>query len=107
LPMHTLFDVANYPMPLTNGAPGLAFPRLNAFSFWMTPLGGLFLYFSFLGGDGLYGGGGAPDVGWFAYAPLTAKTYSVGHSADFWILSLLSSGIGSIGSAINIIVTTL
>jgi cytochrome c oxidase subunit 1 len=89
------------------GARDMAFPRLNAFSFWMTALGGLLLYFSFFGGDGLYGAGSAPDVGWFAYAPLTAKTFSVGHSTDFWTLSLLSSGIGSIGTAINIIATIL
>jgi len=49
---------------------------LNAFSFWLTAFGGLFLYFSFVGGYGLYGMGTAPDVGWFAYAPLTAKTFS-------------------------------
>src|SRR5579864_1559055 len=105
--MPILFGFANYLVPLMIGARDMAFPRLNAFSFWMTALGGLFLYFSFLGGDGLYGGGGAPDVGWFAYAPLTAKTFSVGHSTDYWTLSLLSSGIGSIGTAINLIATIL
>ena len=105
--MPLVFGFANYLVPLMIGARDMAFPRLNAFSFWMTALGGVFLYFSFLGGDGLYGGGGAPDVGWFAYAPLTARTFSVGHSADFWVLSLLSSGIGSIGTAINIITTIL
>ncbi len=47
----------------------------------------------------------APDVGWFAYAPLTAKTFSQGHSTDFWILALFISGIGSVGTAINIIAT--
>ena len=103
--MPLVFGFANYLVPLMIGARDMAFPRLNAFSFWMTALGGLFLYFSFLGGDGLYGGGGAPDVGWFAYAPLTAKTFSVGHSTDFWTLSLLVSGIGSVGTAINIIAT--
>src|SRR5882724_11215429 len=103
--MPILFGFGNYLVPLMIGARDMAFPRLNAFSFWMTALGGLLLYFSFLGGDGLYGAGGAPDVGWFAYAPLTAKTFSVGHSTDYWILSLLSSGIGSIGTAINIIAT--
>ncbi|HXJ86114.1 MAG TPA: cytochrome c oxidase subunit I [Candidatus Binatia bacterium] len=103
--MPLVFGFANYLVPLMIGARDMAFPRLNAFSFWMTAMGGLFLYFSFLGGDGLYGGGGAPDVGWFAYAPLTAKTFSVGHSTDFWTLSLLVSGIGSIGTAINIIAT--
>ncbi len=102
-----VFGFANYLVPLMIGARDMAFPRLNAFSFWMTALGGIFLYFSFLGGDGLYGAGSAPDVGWFAYAPLTAKTFSVGHSTDYWTLSLLSSGIGSIGTAINIIATIL
>jgi cytochrome c oxidase subunit I len=105
--MPLVFGFANYLVPLMIGARDMAFPRLNAFSFWMSALGGLFLYFSFLGGDGLYGAGSAPDVGWFAYAPLTAKTFSVGHSTDFWTLSLLSSGIGSIGTAINIIATIL
>jgi cytochrome c oxidase subunit 1 len=103
--MPLVFGFANYLVPLMIGARDMAFPRLNAFSFWMSALGGLFLYFSFLGGDGLYGAGSAPDVGWFAYAPLTAKTFSVGHSTDYWTLSLLSSGIGSIGTAINLIAT--
>ena len=86
------------------GARDMAFPRVNAFSFWMTAFGGLLLYFSFVGGNGLYGAGNAPDVGWFAYAPLTA-TFSIGHSTDFWTLSLLVSGFGSIGAAVNIIAT--
>src|SRR3989441_116589 len=102
-----VFGFANYLVPLMIGARDLAFPRLNAFGFWVFLFGGLLLYFSFLGGDGLYGAGSAPDVGWFAYAPLTAKTFSVGHSTDYWTLSLLSSGIGSIGTAINIIATIL
>jgi cytochrome c oxidase subunit I len=105
--MPMVFGFANYLVPLMIGARDMAFPRLNAFSFWMTAFGGLLLYFSFLGGNGLYGAGSAPDVGWFAYAPLTAKTFSVGHSTDFWTLSLLVSGIGSIGTAINIIATIL
>ena len=94
--MPLVFGFANYLIPLMIGARDMAFPRLNAFSFWMTAFGGLLLYFSFLGGDGLYGAGNAPDVGWFAYAPLTSKTFSRGHSTDFWILSLLVSGFGSI-----------
>src|ERR1700729_2986668 len=105
--MPLVFGFGNYLVPLMIGARDMAFPRLNAFSFWMSALGGLLLYFSFFGGDGLYGAGSAPDVGWFAYAPLTAKTFSVGHSTDFWTLSLLSSGIGSIGTAINILATIL
>src|SRR5580658_1195656 len=74
--MPMVFGFANYFVPLMVGARDMAFPRLNAFSFWMTAFGGLFLYSSFIGGDGLYGAGNAPDVGWFAYAPLTAQTFS-------------------------------
>jgi cytochrome c oxidase subunit 1 len=103
--MPLVFGFANYLVPLMIGARDMAFPRLNAFSFWMTALAGFFLYFSFLGGDGLYGAGSAPDVGWFAYAPLTSRTFSVGHSTDYWTLSLLSSGIGSIGTATNLVAT--
>src|SRR5262244_2383792 len=103
--MPLVFGFANYLVPLMIGARDMAFPRLNAFSFWLTALSGLLLYFSFIGGYGLYGAGTAPDVGWFAYAPLTARTFSVGHSTDFWTLSLLVSGFGSIGTAINIIAT--
>src|SRR5260221_7293483 len=105
--MPVLFGFANYLIPLMIGARDMAFPRLNAFSFWMTAFGGLLLYFSLVGANGLYGAGNAPDVGWFAYAPLTSRTFSVGHSTDFWTLSLLVSGFGSIGTAINIIATTL
>jgi len=68
-------------------------------------LGGLLLYFSFLGGNGLYGAGNAPDVGWWAYAPLTAKAFSPGLSSDYWTIALLVSGFGSIGTAINLIAT--
>jgi cytochrome c oxidase subunit 1 len=89
------------------GARDMAFPRLNAFSFWISAFGGLLLYFSFLGGSGLYGAGSAPDVGWFAYAPLTAKAFSPGHSTDYWTLSILLSGIGSVGVALNIVATVL
>src|SRR5881409_2475433 len=105
--MPLVFGFANYMVPLMIGARDMAFPRLNAFSFWLTAFGGLLLYFSFLRGIGLYGAGNAPDVGWFAYAPLTAKTFSPGHSTDYWTLALLVSGFGSIGTAINIITTIL
>jgi cytochrome c oxidase subunit 1 len=105
--MPVLFGFANYLIPLMIGARDMAFPRLNAFSFWMTAFGGLLLYFSLVGANGLYGAGNAPDVGWFAYAPLTSKTFSVGHSTDFWTLALLVSGFGSIGTAINIVATIL
>ena len=105
--MPLVFGFANYLVPLMIGARDMAFPRLNAFSFWLTAFSGLFLYFSFVGGFGLYGAGTAPDVGWFAYAPLTSKTFSPGHSTDYWTLALLVSGFGSIGTAINIIATIL
>ena len=97
----------NYLLPLMIGARDMAFPRLNAFSFWMSLFGGMLLYASFLGAEGLYGGGTAPDVGWFAYAPLTARAFSRGNSTDYWTLAILISGIGSIGTAINIVTTTL
>jgi cytochrome c oxidase subunit 1 len=103
--MPLVFGFANYLIPLMIGARDMAFPRLNAFSFWLTAFGGILLYFSLLGANGLYGAGNAPDVGWFAYAPLTSRTFSPGHSTDFWTLSLLVSGFGSIGTAINIIAT--
>jgi cytochrome c oxidase subunit 1 len=105
--MPLMFGFANYLVPLMIGARDMAFPRLNAFSFWLMAFGGLLLYFSFLGGNGLYGAGNAPDVGWFAYAPLTARTFSPGHSTDYWTLALLVSGFGSIGTAVNIITTIL
>jgi cytochrome c oxidase subunit I len=102
-----LFGFANYLVPLMIGARDMAFPRLNAFSFWISAMGGLLLYFSLLGGDGLSGAGSAPDVGWFAYAPLTAKAFSKGHSTDYWTIGLLVAGFGSIGAALNIVTTTL
>src|SRR6202167_2566715 len=105
--MPVLFGFANYLIPLMVGARDMAFTRLNAFSFWMTAFGGLLLYFSLIGANGLYGAGNAPDVGWFAYAPLTSRTFSIGHSTDFWTLALLVSGFGSIGTAINIVATVL
>src|SRR2546422_4991661 len=105
--MPIVFGFANYLIPLMIGARDMAFPRLNAFSFWLTAFGGIFLYFSFLGANGLYGAGSAPDVGRFAYAPLTSRPFSPGHSTDYWTLALLVSGFGSIGTAINILATIL
>src|SRR3989454_7874995 len=90
-----VFGFANYLVPLMIGARDLAFPRLNAFGFWAFLFGGALLYFSFLGGDGLYGAGSAPDVGWFAYAPLTGRAFSPGNSTDYWNLSILVMGFRS------------
>ena len=95
--MPILFGFANYLVPLMIGARDMAFPRLNAFSFWMTAFGGLLLYYSFIGGFGLYGMGAAPDVGWWAYAPLTAKAFSPGHATDYWALALIVSRIRNAG----------
>src|SRR5215467_9074999 len=105
--MPILFGFINYMLPLMIGARDMAFPRLNAWGFWMTAFGGIILYFSFFGGSGLYGAGSAPDVGWFAYAPLTSPAFSRGHSTDYWIIGLLVSGFGSIATAVNIVTTIL
>src|SRR5712692_6603938 len=102
-----VFGFANFLVPLMIGARDLAFPRLNAFGFWAFLFGGGLLYFSFLGGDGLYGAGSAPDVGWFAYAPLTARAFSPGNSTDYWNLSILVMGFGTVATSINLIATTL
>ena len=90
----------NYLIPLQIGARDVAFPRLNAFSYWLYLLGGIFMYSSFVLG-------GAPNGGWFGYAPNTSITYSPGHNIDFWIFGLLILGVSSTGSAINLVVTTI
>lgn len=105
--MPILIGLANYIVPLQIGARDMAFPRLNAFSFWMTAFGGLLLYYSYIGGFGLYGVGTAPSFGWFAYAPLTAKAFSPGHAPDYWAIALILMGYGSLGAGINLISTTL
>ncbi len=98
---------SNYLVPLMIGARDMAFPRLNAFGFWIFLFGGFLLYFSYIGGGGLSGAGSAPDVGWFSYAPLTEKAFSHGSATDFWALGILVSGFGSTASAINVVATAL
>ncbi len=88
----------NYFLPLQIGARDVAFPRLNALSWWLFVFGGLFLYSSFFLG-------GAPNGGWFGYAPNTSITFSPGHNIDFWIFGLQILGIASTVSAVNFIVT--
>jgi cytochrome c oxidase subunit 1 len=88
----------NFLIPLQIGARDVAFPRLNAFSFWAFLFGGIFLNTSFLFG-------GAPDAGWFGYANLTSTQYSPGIRVDYWILGLSVLGVSSIASALNFIVT--
>jgi len=103
--MPIIAGLMNYLVPLMIGARDMAFPRLNAFGYWMTLFGGMLLYFSYLAAPGLAGAGSAPDVGWFAYAPLTGRAFSRGHSTDYWILGVLVGGIGSSASALNVITT--
>jgi len=102
-----VFGFGNYLVPLMIGARDLAFPRLNAFGFWIFLFGGLLLHFSFLGGEGLYGGGAAPAIGWFAYAPLTERAFTPGNATDYWNLALLVAGVGTVATAVNMISTIL
>jgi len=81
------------------------FPRLNAFGFWIFLFGGLLLYFSYIGGGGLSSAGSAPDIGWFAYAPLTERAFSRGAGTDYWTIGIFISGFGTLASAINVIAT--
>ena len=97
MPMNAAFF--NFLVPLMIGARDVAYPRLNAFSYWLFLFAGLFLNASFIGG--------APNVGWFAYAPLTEKAYSPTTGVEFWILGLALLGAASIVAAINFIVTIL
>ena len=87
----------NYLIPLQIGARDVAFPRLNAFSYWTFLGGALMLKLSWIGG--------ATDAGWFGYAPLTSIDQNPGKGIDFWILSLQVLGVASLGSAFNFIVT--
>ena len=105
--MPIIIGFGNYLIPLMIGARDMAFPRLNAWGFWMFLFGGLLLYFSYFGSTGLYGSGSAPDVGWFAYSPLAGKAFSRGNATDYWILGILVSGFGSMAGAINMIATAL
>src|ERR1700685_778320 len=103
--MPILTGFFNYLVPLMIGARDLAFPRLNAFGFWLWFFGSLLLYFSYIGGGGMEGAGSAPSVGWFAYAPLTETPFSRGHSTDYWIISILLASVGSTATAVNLIAT--
>ncbi|MSR44788.1 MAG: cytochrome c oxidase subunit I [Phycisphaerales bacterium] len=105
--MPILLGMGNYLIPLMVGARDMAFPRLNAFGLWLFVFGAGLLYYSYVGAQGLYGDSAAPDVGWFAYAPLTNKTFSRGNSTDYWILGIMVSGFGSITTAINLLTTIL
>ncbi len=88
----------NFLIPLQIGARDVAFPRLNAFSYWVYLFGGIFItvpiFFAL-----------APDGGWFGYAPLTTKAYSPGMNIDFWVIGLQILGVSSLAAAFNFITT--
>src|SRR5262245_53555835 len=98
MPFNAMFF--NFVVPLLIGARDVAFPRLNALSYWIFLAGGLVLNASLLAGT-------PPDVGWFGYANLTSLHYSPGLNVDFWIFALQILGVSSVMAAINFIVTIL
>ncbi len=95
----TVFAFANLIMPLQIGSPDVAFPRLNAFSYWLFLFGGLMVLSGFLTP------GGAADFGWFAYTPLSSAVNSPSVGGDLWTMGLVVSGLGTILAAVNMITT--
>jgi cytochrome c oxidase subunit 1 len=98
MPLSAMFF--NFFIPLQIGAADVAFPRLNAFSYWVFLLGGLFLNFSFLVDA-------APNMGWFGYANLTSRQYSPGLNVDFWNMGLQILGVATLAAGVNFFVTIL
>ncbi|MER5750529.1 cytochrome c oxidase subunit I [Streptomyces sp. NPDC002088] len=92
---------ANAVMPLQIGAPDVAFPRLNALSYWMYLFGGLMVVSGFLVP------GGAAAFGWFAYAPLNSAYHSPGAGGDLWVMGLVVTGVSTTLGAVNFITTIL
>jgi cytochrome c oxidase subunit I len=88
----------NYLLPLMIGARDMAFPRLNALSFWLFAASGIFIYSSLLSGN-------APDAGWFNYVPLANAQFSPGAGIDFYCLGLILNGMSSTATSVNFIVT--
>ncbi len=88
----------NFLIPLQIGARDVAFPRLNAFSYWVYLFGGIFITVPILFAV-------APDAGWFGYAPLTSRQFSPGLNIDFWVIGLQILGISSLAAAFNFITT--
>jgi len=91
--------LANYLVPLMIGARDMAFPRLNALSYWLFLFGGLTMFLSF------FASGGASKSGWYGYPPLSEKAFSPGNGQDLWILSLHLVAISSLLGAINFVCT--
>ncbi|UGT39823.1 cytochrome c oxidase subunit I [Nocardia yamanashiensis] len=94
-----VFGFANYILPLQIGAPDVAFPRLNSFSYWLYLFGGT------MATAGFITPGGAADFGWTAYTPLSDIVHAPGVGADLWILGLAVSGLGTILGAVNMTTT--
>ena len=88
----------NFVIPLAIGARDVAFPRLNALSFWIFLFGAILMNVSFLVNQ-------VPDAGWFSYANLTEKPFSVNRGLDFWAIGLLVMGTSSVAGALNFVVT--
>ncbi|CNG69871.1 Probable cytochrome c oxidase subunit I [Mycobacterium tuberculosis] len=97
----TFLGFANVIVPLQIGAPDVAFPRMNALTYYLFLFGGLMVLASFIMP------GGAAAYGWFAYAPLTLQAYSPGLGPDMWIMGLILSGFGTILTAVNITTTVI
>ncbi|MER8101139.1 cytochrome c oxidase subunit I [Kitasatospora sp. NPDC094016] len=95
----TFAGFANAVMPLQIGSPDVAFPRLNAFTYWVYLFGGLMVVGGFLTTDG------AASFGWFAYAPLNGSIHSPGTGADLWAVGLIVAGLSTILGAVNFITT--
>ena len=93
-----LAGIGNYIVPLQIGAADMAFPRINALSFWMIPFSGL------IAASGFFLGGAA-DAGWTAYPPLSSITYSPGPGMNLWIMAVVLVGTSSILGAVNFLVT--
>lgn len=90
--------MAVYLVPLLVGTRNIAFPRLNAFSYWMFLAGGIFLWIAFALDMG-------PDVGWFAYVPLSGPQYAAGKRADVWAQMITFTEIAALAVAIELVVT--
>jgi len=93
-----LSGFSNYLWPLLLGSRDMAFPRLNAFSYWIYLASGIFLYVGFLSGNG-------PNDGWFNYVPYASRDYNPGLNEDFYSLGMVFLGISVTAGAANFIVT--
>ncbi|AEV83605.1 cytochrome C oxidase subunit I [Actinoplanes sp. SE50] len=96
-----VFAFGNFVVPIQIGAPDVAFPRLNAFAYW------LYLFGTLIAISGFITPGGAADFGWFAYTPLSDSLHSPGIGGNCWVVGLAISGLGTILGSVNLITTIL